>query len=383
MKKKRIAVIMEFHPFRRHYEILEGVQDYVKEHDNWELEVSNYPEHEIMNGKHFDGIVGRITRKCYHVAHAANIPMVNVMVGSSLYSKVPGVYVDFQEAGRVAAKHLIARGLRNLTQFSYNQRAGSLHYKGMLEIAQEYGYPCSRHKVTKSFEATSEDWAALNKKILKCLDSWQAPMGLATTTDELSRAIAIITSNAGWRIPEDLAIISCHNNLLVCNKIEPSLSSIDMGHHQGGYEAARQLDNIIQGRQITKQQTLTPLKGLVVRRTSDVFSVSDSTVEKALRYMADHSSEAISVPIVARAAGIGRQSLERRFKKYIGRTINDELIRLRIEALKRLLVESDTPVNILSAEVGFGTTVNMYTMFKRATDTIPSEYRRIHRRGMN
>lgn len=195
--------------------------------------------------------------------------------------------------------------------------------------------------------------------------------------DELSRAITSIAINAGWIIPEQLAIVGSNNNPLVCNSIEPTLSSIDVGQHQCGYEAAKQLSKIMQEKQVAKE-TFTPLKGLIVRRTSDVFAVSDSKIEQALRYMADHSNESLSVPIIASATGIGRQSLERRFKKHVGHTVNDELIRLRVAALTRLLVENDKPINMLSEEVGFGTAASMYIMFKRETKMTPKEYRQLH-----
>ena len=202
-------------------------------------------------------------------------------------------------------------------------------------------------------------------------------MGMDSMADELSRAITSIAINAGWITPEQLAIVGSNNNLLVCNSIEPTLSSIDVGQHQCGYEAAKQLSKIMQEKQVAKE-TFTPLKGLIVRRTSDVFAVSDSKVEQALRYMADHSNESLSVPIIASATGIGRQSLERRFKKHVGHTVNDELIRLRVAALTRLLVENDKPINMLSEEVGFGTAASMYIMFKRETKMTPKEYRQLH-----
>jgi len=47
--------------------------------------------------------------------------------------------------------------------------------------------------------------------------------------------------------------------------------------------------------------------------------------------MADHSGEPISVPLIAQTVGLGRQSLERRFHRHLGRTINNELIQLRVD----------------------------------------------------
>ena len=116
----------------------------------------------------------------------------------------------------------------------------------------------------------------------------------------------------------------------------------------------------------------------VVRRSSDVFGVSDPEVARALRFMADNSGRSLSIQEIATCVGLGRQALERRFRRHLGRTVNEELIRLRVSKLRRLLVESDDPVNILSEQSGFGTTVSMHTMFKRYTGITPGEYRKKH-----
>jgi LacI family transcriptional regulator len=123
----------------------------------------------------------------------------------------------------------------------------------------------------------------------------------------------------------------------------------------------------------------TPPEQLLVRRSSDVFAVSDPKVAEALRFMADFAGKKLSVPIIARHVGLGRQSLERRFRQHVGRAINDELIRLRVEKVKRLLVESDEPIKSISAKAGFGSTVSLHTMFKRHTDLTPQAYREKHR----
>jgi AraC-like DNA-binding protein len=94
--------------------------------------------------------------------------------------------------------------------------------------------------------------------------------------------------------------------------------------------------------------------------------------------MAEHAGGTLSVNRIAASVGLGRQALERRFRRHVGRTINDEWIRLRVSKLKRLLVQSGQTVSALSAQAGFGTTVSMYTMFKRLTGMTPETYRQRH-----
>jgi LacI family transcriptional regulator len=123
---------------------------------------------------------------------------------------------------------------------------------------------------------------------------------------------------------------------------------------------------------------LIPPKELVVRRSTDFFAVDDPRVARALSFMARQTTDRLSVAEVARSVGVGSQTLERAFHASLGRTVNEELIRLRISKLKRLLVESGESIKELGARSGFGTSANMFAMFKRHTGMTPRDYREKH-----
>ena len=379
-KKRHIAVVMELNcSFKRNYGIFSGIQKYVASHADWSFEVDNYPQFIIANGVKIDGIIGRISKDCLLAARAADIPVVNVHHNSPVYSKVHGVYNDAYAAGRMAAEHLIARGLKNLAHFGYESDRGSkLHYRGMCAVAREHGYPCAHHVVNSRFDTTLKQWSRFLEYVEKAQSLWQVPLGVGFVYDELCRAVSSACLTKNWIIPEQLVMVGIGNDEIICTTIDPTLSSIDLGFSQCGFEAARLLDSLMQGEVLPMEPLYTPVKELVVRRSSDVFAVSDPKLEQALRHMADHSSERLSVPLIAQTVGLGRQSLERRFNRHLGRTINDELIRLRVEMLKRLLVEGDETITRLSERAGFGTTVSMHEMFKRFTGITPAEYRKKH-----
>ena len=89
-------------------------------------------------------------------------------------------------------------------------------------------------------------------------------------------------------------------------------------------------------------------------------------------------------PLVVRPAPGARGKFElvageRRFRSVLGRSINEEIARLRVERAKRLLVESNTRMKHLAAEAGFRDAMQMCTVFKRVEGITPSEYRRRRR----
>ena len=162
---------------------------------------------------------------------------------------------------------------------------------------------------------------------------------------------------------------------MFCNSF-PSMSSIDYGYQQNGYAAAKSLDALLRGERLSSQTVLTPPKELIVRQSTDAFAVKDARVGRALRFMADNSHLPLSIGDVAKAAGVARQNLDKPFLREVGRTINDELIRLRIEQLKRLLVTVEDSQKSIFCMAGFGSESQAYRSFKRLTGETPAEYRK-------
>ena len=301
------------------------------------------------------------------------------MLDSPVASEVPGVHTDFHAAGRIAAEHLIARGLRRLAHFGFTDTGPRNGF--MRACARSRANTVTPARVMRSVPTTTRVPAGW-ERFVDCVKSaqagWEAPMGVGFTDDGLCRLVASVCVSAGWDIPDQLAMVGAGNDMLICSALDPTLSSIEMGDRECGYEAAGLLDRLMNGGKPPKKIQYSPPRELLVRQSSDVFAVSDPKVAKALRYMADHSGVPLSVPEIAQIVGLGRQSLQNRFHQHLGRSINDELIRLRVSKLKRLLVESDEPVKTLGDEAGFGTTVSMHTMFKRHTGMTPKAYREKH-----
>lgn len=366
-------------PFKRHYEIFAGIREFVETHADWTFDPGNFPHYEIAQGKRYDGIVGRIEKDCFLAARKAGIPMVNVWIDSPVAAKVTGVYSDSHAVGRMAAEHLILRGFRRLAHFGYTGSVDSKrHLEGMREVAREHGYPLASYSTHSTFNDKADNWARFVDYVKRVQEEWEAPFGIGFPYDELCHAVSAICRAEGWQIPEQLAMVGCNNDQLICNVAEPSLSSIDRGVWKCGYEAARSLDNLMRGKKAPAAPLMIPPKELVVRKSTDFHAVDDPRVARALSFMAGQSTGQLSVPEIARFVGVGRQTLERGFREHLGRTINEELIRLRISKLKRLLVESDESIKELSGKVGFGTTANMFPMFKRHTGMTPKGYRETH-----
>ena len=123
-------------------------------------------------------------------------------------------------------------------------------------------------------------------------------------------------------MPDEVAIIGADNDEVICEMSSPPLSSIAISTQQAGYEAARLLENFMQGKGKSSGQTVVAWASRVVRRQStDMTAVDDAEVAKALTFIRENSHRIIQVVDVARATSLSRRSLSDRFAKSLGHFI--------------------------------------------------------------
>lgn len=93
-------------------------------------------------------------------------------------------------------------------------------------------------------------------------------------------------------------------------------------------------------------------------------------------WMAEHLDDDLSVAALARRVGMSDRHFARRFVAETGVTPARWVDRIRVEAARRRLEESDRSVEQIAAECGFGTPETMRRAFLRLLATTPSDYRR-------
>lgn len=100
-------------------------------------------------------------------------------------------------------------------------------------------------------------------------------------------------------------------------------------------------------------------------------------LKKALQYMEDNYGEQISLPDIARAAGLNASYLSRLFKKETGESITGHLTRLRIERAKELLKDDSLRLRDIAEAVGFNDVSYFSNTFKKTAGISPTEFRTI------
>jgi LacI family transcriptional regulator len=93
-------------------------------------------------------------------------------------------------------------------------------------------------------------------------------------------------------------------------------------------------------------------------------------------WIREHADRRLTVPMVARAIGGGRQRLERRFRRALDRTVQEEIRRSHVEAAKHWLGSTRASMAEVAKRSGFTNAWLLNAAFQRELGMPPGTYRR-------
>jgi LacI family transcriptional regulator len=399
---RRIGLALEVHLlYKHHTEIFAGVQRYADER-GWLTVFDDWIEETLATSPRgrpaFDGVIARVGSGqlgLVDATAAAGVPLVNVLASSPAFDRLPGVFHDYEQVGRLRAEHLMSRGLRHFACWSIAERpAYQRQSMAFAETVAAAGYSVTRLDLPEDWGDTIRLYRKNQDKIRRWMDTWMLPIGLATPADTYARLIAQLVHGRGWRVPEDVAIVGGTNEELLCESPRPTLTSIEMGFERVGYEAARLLESLMDEAASARRRrkhaprgrkpgshsaepihVVLPPVGVVVRESTDFFASGDDVVTKAQAFIAGRCHMPIDVSDVAANVCVSVRTLQNRFAEILKRTVAQEIRRVRIEKAKRELTNSDRSIHEIALRAGFKSNARLCDVFQREVGVSPSVYR--------
>ncbi|HEV7481820.1 MAG TPA: helix-turn-helix domain-containing protein [Solirubrobacterales bacterium] len=104
------------------------------------------------------------------------------------------------------------------------------------------------------------------------------------------------------------------------------------------------------------------------------------SLEATRSWAAERLGDPLDVAALASHAGVSSRTFARRFREETGTTPLQWLLAQRVLEARRLLEESDLPVETIAWRCGFGTAASLREHFRRAVATTPTAYRGSFRR---
>lgn len=108
-----------------------------------------------------------------------------------------------------------------------------------------------------------------------------------------------------------------------------------------------------------------------------------SVVYKICEYIDQHYHENITRALLASKLYLSPDYIARIFKKEMGTSLINYLIKKRIEVAKKLLAETEHPIHLISDKVGYGNYSYFTKIFKKETNYTPMDYRKTNQKYSN
>jgi LacI family transcriptional regulator len=360
--------------------LLRGVSKYNRERGGWSTYFHPHglgdPPPSWLKNWRGDGILARIdTEEIAQLLLKSGVPVVNLR---GTVGELPFQYVgpDHDQIAKLAAEHLMERGLKN---FAFCGKPAGIHpgldERGTIfaEVVRQSGGHC---EVFPADCPVGEDnWEMEQERLAKWLHSLPKPVGVMACNDERGLQVLDACRRCGAIVPDEVAVIGADNDEHLCDLSIPPLTSVDVNAEQIGYTAAALLDQMMQGVESPHiAQRLAP-RGVFTRLSTDTVASDDDEVNRALRFIRENSCEGLRVVDVLAHMGMSRASLQQRLKRIIGRTIHEEIERVRLARVKELLLSPEMTIKQVARATGFSSVQYMTRVFRAALSETPARYR--------
>lgn len=315
----------------------------------------------IVQPSIFDGCDGILADACMpptiDILKASGLPVVltTLLDGVSL----PCVEFSPEMNGRMAAEWFLHR---RFTNFAFCGVSGYSFYerleKAFAATVRDAGFDCATYDREKmSMEAIRAHPAS----VPSYLDEWipTLPQRTAVFCIHDRRAALVIESclRIGRTVPDDIAVMGRHNDIIVCACAPRTITSIDPNYRLQIFTALQFLEEMIDNPDIAKEKKTIhiPPLGVVERESTNVYPVDPPWLAKALSLIDDNLDRHIALEDLAEAAGISQSALQNAIRKTFGMSVNKYILSVKMREAKRLIDNGGYSVKELAAKTGFST----------------------------
>jgi LacI family transcriptional regulator len=362
--------------------LLDGITDYIREHEPWSVYLpeqrrGDSPPHWLRRWDG-DGIIARIENEAVAACvTGARLPTVDVSA-ARLLPALPWVETDDAAIAEAGFQHLAERGFRHFAfcgdpSFNWSQWRRQ-HFE---RLVREGGHSFHVFEAARQ-GGQAPTWDRRQQQLGSWVDGLPRPTGVMACYDIMAQQVLDACRSLDVAVPEEIAVVGVDNDELLCRLADPPLSSVSPDTRRTGYDAAALLDRMMRGEPVEAGPNLIRPRGVVTRQSTDVLAISDPHVAEALRFIREHATDGISVGDVLAESRLSRRMLESRFRKIVGRTPHDELVRTRIARVKVLLGETDLSIAQIAERTGYTHIEYLSAQFHRVVGMPPSRYRALH-----
>lgn len=317
------------------------------------------------------------------------IPVIGVATIQNLLN-LPFISANSKEVAQMACEYLLKKKFENLAFFGLTQARWSterLEHFSQYLAKRGYNVHVFKEKqvlLRNDLTPFTRLWinTALNagqQKLIEWLKQLPKPVAILASCDIFACYLLNVAKEAGFSVPDEIAILGVNNDNALCNICDPPLSSIAFNFKKAGYDAAKLLDKMISGHETMQGQCIEIQPTHVeTRGSTDVYAIDDPAIVQAMKYIREKGNTPLQVDAIANHVCMSKRLLQLRFHDLIGKSVHDEIVQAHFEIAKAMLIETNLPIDEIAAHSGFHYTSNMRRAFIKITGMLPQKYRQLY-----
>jgi len=281
--------------------------------------------------------------------------------------------VDDTAISRAAARHFLSLGNFRSFAFVHDPRDEIWTRERQTAFAAtlaEAGLTC------KTFTPPPRESHAPNRphELPAFLRSLPFPAAVLAASDLVASDVLHACETANLAIPDDIAVLGVDNDIGLCNRLVPRLSSIEPDFEEEGFRAVIALENLFGHNIKIDEEPMADVR-LVERESTKAPPPATRLVDRALAFIDGNYRTPITPRDVARQLGVSRRLIDLRFRQLQHETLLATINRRRLDALCKMLREESGSLRDLIAACGFGSAVRAAHLFKSTYGLSMSGYR--------
>ena len=306
-----------------------------------------------------------------------------IPVAQDFLQSFPGIINitgDYLEAGRMAARYFMERGLRHFAYYGLNGVVWSDGRRdGFMEVAaRDAGAPLRKSDI-REIKNLKTSWWYNTEKLIHWLRSLPKPVGIYCCDDNKAYNIIEACSQSqqtGLRIPEDILLLGTDNDETVCQLCMPQLSSVALDVEIAGYQVAALIEYLLnlppKERSKHYSDIIVRPTHIVTRHSTDALVNDNPYISKILRYIENNIGKSLRVEDLVALVPMSRRTLEETFSKSMGTSIYRYIIQTRVSRFQKLILGGFSPSQA-AMELGLEYK-SLSREFKRQTGLSPKEF---------
>jgi len=363
--------------------VIEGVGQYIQASQcSWDIFVEDdFVYHRnTIESLSIDGIIADFDDpETVELLQNVNVPII--AVGGSyqnprFYPNLPYVATDNYALVEMAFLHLKQKGINRFAFYGYpadTPKHWALERQhAFLQLMEKYEQESYYYLGDQTH---SHNWVESQEKLAQWIKTLPDYTGIIAVTDARARHLLQACEHLKIAVPEQLCIIGIDNEELIQYLSRISLSSVQQGTAQIGYQAAKLLHKCLNGIKVAhKPLLIAPLK-VAERRSTDYRSLQDPFVIQAMHFIRHRACQGIKAEQVLDHLRISRSNLESRFKQEMHKTIHQVIHEEKLARAQYMLRSTEVPIQEVAEICGYPSLQYFYAVFKKEFGVTPKEFR--------